>query len=187
MLTREQENGRVIWITGLSGAGKTTIAQEVVGRIRGEGRCCVQLDGDKLRWAIGDPNAGHDRRGRILNAYRICRLARMLAEDGHLVVVSTMSLFHEIHEWNRQNLPGYLEVYIQVDLAVLKERDPKGIYQAGHRGADNNVVGLNLDPEEPQQPHLVVNNNGHREDLGELAELILDRAKKQWESTGVAP
>ena len=105
-----EQTGRVIWITGLSGAGKTTVAQAAARCLRLKGMHPVILDGDAVRDVVCDPHTGHDRVSRLANAYRICRLAKLLADQGHLVLVATMSLFSEIHRWNREQLPNYLEV-----------------------------------------------------------------------------
>ena len=89
-------DGRVIWITGLSGAGKSTIARAAVTQLRALGELPVLIDGDQIREAIADPNTGHDIASRLANAYRISRFAKLFAEQGHTVIVATMSIFHEI-------------------------------------------------------------------------------------------
>ena len=66
-----------------------------------------------------------------------------------MVVIATISLFKEIHSWNRQNLPGYIEVFLKVPLSELRRRDPKGIYQEFHLGKVKNVSGLDLPIDEP--------------------------------------
>ena len=144
----------VVWITGLSGAGKSTLAAEVVRQLRAKAAPVVLLDGDEVRAAIGDPGTGHDRDGRLANAMRICRFAKLFESQGLTVVVATMSLFHEVHEWNRANLAKYLEVLVQVELATVKARDPKGHYKRGE-----NVPGVDLAPELPKSPDLVIPND----------------------------
>lgn len=144
----------VIWITGLAGAGKTTVANEVARELQARGQARVHLDGDAIREAIQDPHTGHDRESRLANAYRICRLARLLEQQGLWVVVSTMSLFSEIHSWNRQEFTQYVEVLLDTPLKDLRERDQKGLYS----GNDRNVVGRDLPPELPREPDLVLSN-----------------------------
>jgi|WetSurMetagenome_2_1015567.scaffolds.fasta_scaffold338921_2 cytidine diphosphoramidate kinase len=151
---------RVVWITGLSGAGKSTIAREVVGLLHGAGQPAILLDGDEVRAAIDDPHIGHDRPSRLANALRICRLARLLAGQGFPVVVATMSLFKEVHQWNRAHLPAYLEVFVKVSLDTLRARDARGLYSRAEAGMAQNVVGVHLDYDEPQSPDLVVVNEG---------------------------
>ncbi|RKZ63425.1 MAG: adenylyl-sulfate kinase, partial [Candidatus Parabeggiatoa sp. nov. 3] len=83
---------KVLWITGLSGAGKTTIARATQDILRSKSVCTVLLDGDQVRNVVKDESCGHDQANRLKNAYRISRLAKMIAEQGLVVIVATMSL-----------------------------------------------------------------------------------------------
>ena len=145
--------GRVLWITGLSGAGKTTLAVEMVERIRAHGGAVVMLDGDVLREVFGAvaTNAqNHGREGRLALALQYAHLCRVIASQGLTVVIATISLFHEVHAWNRANLPGYFEVYLKVPLEELRRRDPKGIYRRFDAGELADVSGLDLPIDEPE-------------------------------------
>lgn len=168
--------GQVIWITGLSGAGKTSIAGRVVEQLRA-GTTAILLDGDVVRQIVADPNTGHDAESRLVNARRICRMAQVLAAQGLTVVVATMSLFREIHAWNRRNLPGYFEVYLKVDLEVLRARDPKGLYSRSNCGDEGHLVGVDIPYEEPLHPDLVIGNNGSADDIAEIAARIVVAAQ----------
>lgn len=144
---------QVIWITGLSGAGKSTLAGELVDRLRSDGQSVVLLDGDELREVFGATAANsqnHGREGRLALAMQYAHLCRMIAAQGHTVVIATISLFHEVHEWNRAHQPGYFEVYLKVPVHELSRRDPKGIYRRYHAGELHNVAGLDLAIDEPQ-------------------------------------
>ncbi|NJB66722.1 adenylylsulfate kinase [Desulfobaculum xiamenense] len=150
--------GGVIWITGLSGSGKSTLAGEVVRRLREQGKVAVLLDGDELRDALGRSDLGsvnHGRDARLELALRYGRLCRLVASQGVLVVIATISLFHEVHAWNREHLPEYFEVYLDVPLAELRRRDPKGIYSRFDAGELDNVAGLDLPVDEPENPDWV--------------------------------
>src|SRR6202020_2502960 len=88
-------------------------------------------------------------------AMRNARMCRMLAGQGQDVVCATISLFHEVQRWNRENIPGYREIYLRVPLDELRRRDRKGIY------ADpRNVVGIDLPAEAPESPDLILDNHG---------------------------
>ncbi len=169
-------SGRAIWITGLSGAGKSTIAGEIVRQLRAAGESAVLIDGDTVREAFADAPLGHDREGRLENAYRVGEVARRATDRGETAVIATMSLFHRIHYWNRKNLPGYFEVFLKVDLETLRRRDPKNLYRRADAGQEENVVGLDIDIEEPQIAHLVIDNNENRDDVGEIAAAIISAA-----------
>jgi adenylylsulfate kinase-like enzyme/phosphohistidine swiveling domain-containing protein len=155
----EASPGRVFWITGLSGAGKSTLGRELWNRLRAAGRPATFLDGDALRAVIAedlDHSAGHRRRSAMRNA----RLCRLLAEQGGDVVCATISLFHEVQRWNRENIPGYREIYLRVPMDELRRRDSKGIYAGAERGDTHNVVGLDVAAEAPEAPDLILDNYG---------------------------
>src|SRR5947209_16343482 len=96
------QSGTVFWITGLSGAGKTTVGRELWSRLRSAGRTAVFLDGDVLRDAISD-DLGHSGDDRLRSARRNSRTCRLLADQGLDVVCSTISMFREVRQWNREN------------------------------------------------------------------------------------
>jgi adenylylsulfate kinase-like enzyme/phosphohistidine swiveling domain-containing protein len=128
-------------------------------RLRAAGRPATFLDGDALRTAIAedlDHSAGHRRRSAMRNA----RLCGLLAEQGADVVCATISLFHEVQRWNRENIPGYREIYLRVPIDELRRRDSKGIYARSHGGDTRDVVGLDLPAETPEAPDLILDNYG---------------------------
>ena len=155
----EGSPGRVFWITGLSGAGKTTVGQELWGRLRTTGHPVIFLDGDELRAVIAE-DLGHSAENRRLSAMRNARLCRLLAGQGADVVCATISLFHEVQRWNRKNIPGYREIYLRVPIDELRRRDSKGIYAGAQRGDARDVVGLDVPAETPEAPDLVLDNYG---------------------------
>ncbi|MBK5526802.1 adenylyl-sulfate kinase [Pseudomonas sp. TH08] len=149
---KRDAGGQVIWITGLSGAGKSTLAGEFVTRMRAEGRSVVMLDGDELREVFGaaaSSTQNHGREGRLALALQYARLCKMIAAQGQTVVIATISLFREVHEWNRAHLPNYFEIYLKVPVEELRRRDPKDIYRRFDAGELHNVAGLDLDIDEP--------------------------------------
>lgn len=167
--------GRVIWLTGLSGAGKTTIGRAMCRSLRDRGVSSLLLDGDEVRAACGS-DYGHDLDGRLRNAYRMSRLAKLAAEQGLTVTVSTMSLFHEIHAWNREHLPSYFEVLLDVRVDVCRRRDPKDLYRDVARNLQRNVGGVDVAVEFPLNPHLVLDNNADQTDVLAIADRIVRAA-----------
>lgn len=148
-------SGKTIWITGLSGAGKSTTAVIVVEKLREAGEPVVFLDGDELRAVFGSQGvtgASMTREGRQELAMRYARLCRMLSEQGLTVVIATISLMQDIHVWNRANLTSYLEVFLDVPVNELRKRDPKGIYDRYERGETRDVAGLDLAVDYPVAP-----------------------------------
>lgn len=148
--------GLVVWITGLSGAGKTTVARELIRLLDDQQRRPVLLDGDEMRSALG--NAGLDAASRRSLALAYARLCRLLARQGHTVVCATISLLREVHDWNRRYQPDYVEVLLDVPAAEIRRRDPKGIYRSA--GQARTTVGVGLSAEFPVHPDLTIANHG---------------------------
>jgi adenylylsulfate kinase-like enzyme len=148
----------LVWITGLSGCGKTTIAKEVVVLLRQTFSSIIHLDGDSFREIIGS-EADHSQNGRLENAKRIARMCHFLIQQDVLVVCSTMSLYAEIHEFNRNQVKNYFEVYVECDFDELIKRDQKGLYSGAMNGTQKNVVGFDLDYDRPIKPDLLIDNS----------------------------
>jgi cytidine diphosphoramidate kinase len=151
--------GTVYWITGLAGSGKSTIAQLLAHHLRELKRSIVFLDGDELREVYGE-TTDYSLTGRREIAMRNGRLCRLLSNQGHDVVCSTISLFHECHSWNRENIVHYREVFLKVSMEVLIERDQKGLYSRALKGEMKNVFGVDLEAEYPVRPDVIIKNNG---------------------------
>ena len=98
----------------------------------------------------------HGREGRLALAFQYAHLCRVIAGQGLTVVIATISLFREIHAWNRANLPGYFEVYLKVPVDELRRRDPKSIYRRFSAGELQDVAGLDLPVDEPEAADWVV-------------------------------
>ena len=150
----------VIWITGLSGAGKTTLAKEIVSQLATENKEPILLDGDQLREIFVDSSnqafSAHDRSSRLTLALKYSGLARLLSEQGFWVIVATISLFKEVHNWNRKNLKNYYEVFLDTPIEELKKRDSKKIYSRFFGNEISNVAGLDIEVDQPKSPDLLV-------------------------------
>lgn len=147
----------VIWITGLSGSGKTFLANRLVEKYRSEGLNPIHLDGDDLRFIL-ETDQKYDSASRLNLAKVYSRLAKLLASQGHLVIVSTISMFHVIHELNRQT-EFYCEIYIESDENSLKRRNNRSVYKNSDGSETNDVVGNDISPEIPISPHRTVSIN----------------------------
>ena len=149
--------GRVLWITGLSSSGKTTLANAVCEKLKTRGIRPVMLDGDSMREVLAADslaisNYDYESRERFGKFY--ARMAQLIAKQGIFVVVSTISLFHSVLEWNRRNQPGYFEVFIDLPIKKLKERDPKQIYHNFEKGNHKQIVGIDTEYETPKNPDI---------------------------------
>ena len=151
--------GQVIWITGLSGAGKTTLANELVLCLQKTNPGLVLLDGDILRNILKNDDENiddHSRGSRIRLALKYAQMCKLLSSQGLTVVIATISMFEEIYVWNKKNLPNYFEIYLKVPIEELRHRDPKLIYKRYDDGDLSNVAGLDLAIDEPYSPDLIL-------------------------------
>lgn len=181
----QSQQGVVIWITGLSGAGKSVIAQKTYEMLKDRLPNVILIDGDLFRSIMAD-DLGHSREDRLENAYRIARFSHFLSLQGIHVLCATMSLFHECQSWNRHNISRYFEVYIRVPFEILIRRDPKGIYARALEGTEQGVVGIDLPFEEPRSPDLIIDNGQEEKNLTRFAELILRQSKILTQLSGTA-
>lgn len=163
----------IVWLIGLSGAGKTTVGTRLAERLRAEHPNLVYLDGDLLREVWGGA-LSHDVAGRRVNAERLSKLCRMLDRQGIHVVAAVLSIFPEWQRWNRENLSGYFEVLLDVPMEVVVERDTKGLYRAALAGTTSNVVGVDIPFPRPAEPDLVLDSSGRDGTPDELAARIAD-------------
>lgn len=166
-----------MWITGLSGAGKTTLACSLVPMLKANGSPVLLLDGDELRAIFGDTHVSansYERQARLEVAMRYARLCRMLSKQGVIVVIATISLFEEIHSWNRAHFPRYFEVYVKTPVDELRRRDPKGIYRRFDACELSCVAGLDLPVDEPTSPDWII-DFVPGQSVNEVAEALLHR------------
>ncbi|MBV9549851.1 MAG: adenylyl-sulfate kinase [Alphaproteobacteria bacterium] len=145
--------GKVIWITGLSGSGKTTIARMLKSALEARGHFVVLLDGDELRafMPLGDRFDG-DSRLKLALAYG--GLCRLMAVQGAIVICATISMREEVYAWNRANIENYLEVFLDVSSELRAARDPKKYYARIAGGELGDFSGCDQAVDIPSAPDL---------------------------------
>lgn len=165
------EKGNLYWITGLSGAGKTTIGTGLYQYIRQKKDNVVFLDGDMLREVYQSKT--YSAEGRRNLAFQNARLCKMLTSQGIDVVICLIAMYEDCRKWNRENIENYHEIYLRVTIDELIRRDQKQLYSRALRNEIKDVVGINMSFEEPQTPDMIIDNNGQNTPE-EVVEMITD-------------
>jgi bifunctional enzyme CysN/CysC len=147
--------GKVIWLTGLSGAGKSTIAGAFERRLYAEGIHSYVLDGDNLRTGL-NRDLGFAEGDRVENIRRSAEVAKLMADAGLVVIVALISPFHSEREMAKDLLAehGFSEVFVDASLEVAEGRDPKGLYKKARRGELPNFTGIDSPYEAPESADL---------------------------------
>jgi bifunctional enzyme CysN/CysC len=151
----KSQKAAVLWFTGLSGAGKSTIANLVEKRLFAMGRHTVLLDGDNVRHGL-NRDLGFTDTDRVENIRRVAEVARLMTDAGLIVLVSFISPFRSERQMARDLLPPgeFLEVHVDTPLAVAETRDVKGLYKKARRGEIPHFTGISSPYEAPEDPEL---------------------------------
>lgn len=144
----------MIWVTGLSGAGKTTLCNALWQLLKAQTPELVILDGEAIRAAFGS-DLGYNEKDRVRQVTRLQTIAKLLADQGMIVLVAALYSHPDLLAWNRQKLPNYFEVYMEASLETLRGRDIKGLYG----GATKQVVGIDIPWYPPEFSDLVLNSD----------------------------
>jgi adenylylsulfate kinase len=151
-----RQKGVVLWLYGLSGSGKSTIANEVERVLHGEGRMTVILDGDNLRTGLNS-NLGFADDDRTENVRRVAETAKLLAGQGIIVLVSVITPLRRHRAAAREIIgPDFHEIYVKADFNTCAERDPKGLYAKAKEGKIGQFTGKDSGFEEPEDPALLL-------------------------------
>lgn len=144
----------VIWLTGLSGSGKTTIAQELMTNFKAKEIVPVMLDGDDIRKIV--KQNGFDEQSRKQHNMNVGYIASLFEKQGSIVIVSLISPFEDVRKDIRKLCNKFIEVYVATELATCISRDPKGLYQKALHGELENFTGISSPYMPPQHAELVL-------------------------------
>ncbi|MDC1239223.1 sulfate adenylyltransferase subunit CysN [Pseudomonadales bacterium] len=171
--------GRVVWLTGLSGAGKSTIASAAEQLLHEQGLRTYILDGDNVRHGLSK-DLGFTVADRVENIRRIAEVAKLMVDAGIIVLTAFISPFRAERDMAKSLFTpeDFLEIFVDTPLAVAEARDPKGLYKKARRGELPNFTGIDSDYEPPMQPDLRLNTDDRSVDdcAKALTEMIVTRA-----------
>lgn len=171
---QDKHQGLTIWLTGLSGAGKTTIGKAIVEKLSNQHQKVSLLDGDILRQTLCK-GLGFSRSDREENIRRIAGLADSLTREGNIVIVSVISPYRSQREKLKQQISPFIEVYVNAPLAVCEQRDVKGLYKKARCGEITNFTGIDDPYEPPLHPDIECKTDC--ETVNECVKKILNKAK----------
>jgi bifunctional enzyme CysN/CysC len=172
--TQKGQRACVLWFTGLSGAGKSTIANLVEKRLLAMGRHTYTLDGDNVRHGL-NKDLGFTEADRVENIRRVAEVSRLMADAGLIVLVSFISPFRSERRMARELLEEgeFMEIFVDTPLAEAEKRDPKGLYRKAREGQIKNFTGIDSPYEPPEHPELTIDTTATTPE--QAAEQVIDR------------
>ncbi len=175
-----REKGLVVWLTGLSGAGKSTVSDALVDLLKREGLDAARLDGDDLRTGLNS-DLGFTPEDRAENLRRSAHVARLFANLGHITLCSFISPLNADRRKIREIIGDrYVEVYVRASLAECERRDPKGLYKKARSGEIRQFTGISSTFEEPESPDFVLNTEGVS--IDEAVQVLANVIRKRLEN-----
>tara|TARA_B110000971_G_scaffold138330_1_gene141465 strand:- start:531 stop:1052 length:522 start_codon:yes stop_codon:yes gene_type:complete len=167
----DKKKGILFWVTGLSGAGKTSISNKIYQRIKGTYGKTFYINGDEMR-KIFDLKS-YDNSDRKKGGIKYSKLFKKITDQNINVLFAGMALFDDVRKWNRINVKNYLEIYIKTSLKNIIKKKYTKIYKKKTK-----LVGIDIRPEFPKKPDIIINNNFNKSIENLSNELILKINKK---------
>ena len=170
---RNQHKSRVLWFTGLSGSGKSTVANATEKILHDMGLHTYILDGDNVRMGL-NKDLGFSPEDRTENIRRITEVAKLFADSGSIVLTAFISPYREDRDKAREIISNedFIEIFVSADLSVCEARDPKGLYKKARAGEIKGFTGIDAPYEAPLKPELIVETDKH--DIEASAQIVVD-------------
>ena len=163
---KNKQEGTLFWITGLSGSGKTTIAEKIKKKITLGYGPTLTISGDDLRKLFNYNK--FSRRHRLIYALSYGKFCKYITTKNINIIFSTVSLFDKVRSWNRSNINNYIEIYIKSDIKDVMKKKKKFFYKGNYK----NIVGKNLKGEFPKSPDIIIQNN-FKKNINQLSKDLL--------------
>lgn len=170
-------NSKIIWFTGLSGSGKTTIANELEDILHSKGISTFILDGDNIRQGLNN-DLGFSQEDRKENIRRIGEVAKLFVDSGIVVLVTFISPFASERKLVRDMVEKdeFIEVYVNCSLEECEKRDPKGLYQRAKNGEIKEFTGISSPYEVPENPEIILETSNYS--IKECTDILFDYLKR---------
>lgn len=170
---RNQHKSRVLWFTGLSGSGKSTVANATEKILHDMGLHTYILDGDNVRMGL-NKDLGFSPEDRTENIRRITEVAKLFADSGSIVLTAFISPYREDRDKARAIISNedFIEIFVSADLSVCEDRDPKGLYKKARAGEIKGFTGIDAPYEAPLKPELIVETDKY--DIAASAQIVVD-------------
>ena len=149
----KKSKGFVIWVTGLSGSGKSILASKIKKNLKQKNINSIVINGDDLRKIFKLNN--FDKKSRLYYAKSYSMFCKKMTNQGINVIIATIAMFEDIRKWNRKNIKNYYEIYLKTSYKLIKKRNKKKLYLS----KINNVIGKDIKPELPKKPDFIFKNN----------------------------
>ena len=173
-----QQKGAVLWFTGLSGSGKSTIANEVAYKLHQQNQFSYVLDGDNVRHGL-NKDLGFSPEDRNENIRRISEVAHLFADAGVITLTAFISPYQKLRDFCRELLPEgkFFEIHCKAKLDTCEERDPKGLYKKARAGEIKQFTGIDAPYEEPAKPEIVLDTDKYN--VEECADQVIEALKQK--------
>ena len=167
-----RKKGILFWVTGLSGSGKTTLSKKILKEVIKSYGPTLLISGDDLR-EIFSFNRFTEKERKLL-AKKYCKYAKFITSQNINLIFAAVGMFNSTRAWYRKNIDNYIEIYIKADLQNIIKLKKKKIY---HKKNIGDIVGINIKPEFPQNPHIIINND-FKKNSNVVAKELFSKIKK---------
>ena len=169
-IIRNKDKGILFWITGLSGSGKTTIAKKIKKKISHLYGPTIELSGDNFRKIFGLNK--YTKKARIENLPKYLHFCKLITNQKINLIFNLIGMYNKARRWNRKNIDNYVEIYIKADIHKIIKLKRKATYLKNKK----NIVGLDIKPEFPKKPNIVIKNDFNKS-TDKLAKELLSKIK----------
>jgi adenylylsulfate kinase len=172
------QKAKVLWFTGLSGSGKSTIANEVAYKLHTMGKLAYVLDGDNIRHGL-NKNLGFSQEDRDENIRRITEVAKLFADAGIITCTAFISPYKKMRDFSREIIgpKRFFEIYCKAALQTCESRDPKGLYKKARDGSLKDFTGVSAPYEKPEKPEIIIDTDKYS--IEESTEIVINKLKEE--------